>query len=197
MHFHLWLPLVKHSTHLVPSSTTPDKYCNPLSVFLDIAHHSQYACVSLTLRKLPSRTSPSATMFSALRTCSGRLSRSLPNATFGARALRSVQLSSQSQSTTALRLLASQRLANISIAGFHHSTKWQQIATQQAERSETTPEEQLATQEHAPVTEFADLATKGLVHPNIVNVITQRMKLTTMTDVQSKTINEALSGVDM
>jgi ATP-dependent RNA helicase MSS116, mitochondrial len=48
-----------------------------------------------------------------------------------------------------------------------------------------------------PVTEFSELARRGLVHPNIINTITKQMRLTTMTDVQTRSINEALSGVDM
>jgi ATP-dependent RNA helicase MSS116 len=35
------------------------------------------------------------------------------------------------------------------------------------------------------------------VHPNIVNTITKKMNIETMTDVQQRTINEALSGVDV
>lgn len=93
-----------------------------------------------------------------------------------------------SQSSRALRLPSS-RLANVSTAGFHHSAKWQQnIAQAEAEES---------IAEDGPVTEFKELAARGLVHPNVVNTITRQMRLTTMTDVQSRTINEALSGVDV
>jgi ATP-dependent RNA helicase MSS116 len=47
------------------------------------------------------------------------------------------------------------------------------------------------------VTEFADLNTNGQVSSVLVNTITQNMGLKTMTPVQSKTINEALEGVDL
>jgi ATP-dependent RNA helicase MSS116, mitochondrial len=74
------------------------------------------------------------------------------------------------------------------VAAFHESAKWRQVAAAEATAEATAPE---------PITRFKELATKGLVHPNIINTITQRMKLETMTDVQTRTINEALSGVDV
>lgn len=75
------------------------------------------------------------------------------------------------------------------MAGFHNTARWQQIA-QEVEAEQTTTEE-------GPATTFAELATRGLVHPNIINTITKQMKIETMTDVQQRTINEALSGVDV
>lgn len=81
-------------------------------------------------------------------------------------------------------------MPGVATAAFHQSAKWrQQVAT--AERVD---------QQHGqdgPVTHFKDLASRGLVHPNVINTITKQMKLETMTDVQCRTINEALSGVDM
>jgi ATP-dependent RNA helicase MSS116, mitochondrial len=49
------------------------------------------------------------------------------------------------------------------------------------------------------ITEFADLKTKGLIDASIIRNITHpgRMGLTTMTDVQSQTINQMLGGVDV
>lgn len=47
------------------------------------------------------------------------------------------------------------------------------------------------------VATFPDLETRGLVDPVIVNNITKGMGFTAMTEVQSKTINEALKGSDM
>ncbi|EMD68301.1 hypothetical protein GGP41_001845 [Bipolaris sorokiniana] len=122
-------------------------------------------------------------MFGAVRRCPATLSRSL--AAISTRTLRTPL----TQTSGLLRIpLQSSRLANGAIAGFHHSAKWQQIAAQEAEQSE---------EHNETVTEFQDLATRGLVHPNIINTITKQMKLKTMTDVQSRTINEALSGVDI
>jgi len=44
---------------------------------------------------------------------------------------------------------------------------------------------------------FEELRTFGLAHDVIVNTITKEMKINSMTDVQSATINQALEGVDM
>jgi hypothetical protein len=119
-------------------------------------------------------------MFGAVRRCPATLARNL--ASVSTRALRTPL----SHNSSILRIpLQSARLQNVSFAGFHSSaTRWQQEAQQSIE-------------EDGPVTEFKELATRGLVHPNLINTITNQMKLTTMTDVQTRTINEALSGVDM
>lgn len=78
---------------------------------------------------------------------------------------------------------------HVAIAAFHQSSKWQQIAAAEAHTEQPTQD--------GPVTEFKELATRGLVHPNLINTITKQMKLQTMTDVQTRTINEALSGIDV
>ncbi|PWY79251.1 DEAD-domain-containing protein [Aspergillus heteromorphus CBS 117.55] len=44
---------------------------------------------------------------------------------------------------------------------------------------------------------FADLETQGLLNASIVNVITKKMKITHMTDVQSQTIRDCLKGDDV
>ena len=122
-------------------------------------------------------------MFGAVRRCPATLARNL--ASVSTRTLRTPL----THNSSVLRIpLQSARLQNVSFAGFHNSaTRWQQEA-QEAEQS---------IEEDGPVTEFKDLATRGLVHPNLIRTITNQMKLTTMTDVQTRTINEALSGVDM
>jgi ATP-dependent RNA helicase MSS116 len=125
-------------------------------------------------------------MFGAFRRCPATLSRSLSSATAASRALR-LPLT---RTPTTLRIPAT-RLANASFAGFHHSAKWQQVAAQeQTDANEAAHGEGL-------VTEFQELADRGIVHPNIINTITKQMRITTMTDVQTRTINEALSGVDV
>ncbi|RJE20220.1 RNA helicase [Aspergillus sclerotialis] len=48
-----------------------------------------------------------------------------------------------------------------------------------------------------PLREFADLQKQGLVDPQIVNTITRKMKISTMTDVQSMTLRETLKGDDV
>ena len=122
-------------------------------------------------------------MFGAVRRCPATLARNL--ASVSTRTLRI----SLTHNSSVLRIpLQSARLQNVSFAGFHNSaTRWQQEAQ----------EEQQSIEEDGPVTEFKELATRGLVHPNLIRTITNQMKLTTMTDVQTRTINEALSGVDM
>lgn len=49
----------------------------------------------------------------------------------------------------------------------------------------------------ALITKFADLDGAGLIEPTVVRTLTQKMKLETMTEVQSRTLNEALKGKDV
>ncbi|KAL1604342.1 hypothetical protein SLS59_004139 [Nothophoma quercina] len=123
-------------------------------------------------------------MFGAFRRCPATLSKSISRVAVSSNVLRTPL----ARTSAALRIPSS-RIANASIAGFHSSAKWQQVA-QEVEAEQTIAEE-------GPATTFAELATRGLVHPNIVNTITKQMKIETMTDVQQRTINEALSGVDV
>ncbi|KAI9811071.1 MAG: hypothetical protein M1827_005653 [Pycnora praestabilis] len=51
--------------------------------------------------------------------------------------------------------------------------------------------------ESGPITRFQELADRGLVSAQIIRNITEQMKLSTMTQVQSMTINEALQGADV
>ncbi|KAI9672901.1 MAG: hypothetical protein M1829_004451 [Trizodia sp. TS-e1964] len=48
-----------------------------------------------------------------------------------------------------------------------------------------------------PITKFHELADRQLVDANIINNITKKMGIETMTEVQSKTINETLTGDDV
>ncbi|KAF2628735.1 DEAD-domain-containing protein [Macroventuria anomochaeta] len=123
-------------------------------------------------------------MFGAFRRCPATLSKSISRVAVSSNILRTPL----TRTSTTLRIPSS-RIANASIAGFHSSAKWQQVA-QEVEAEQTIAEE-------GPATTFAELATRGLVHPNIINTITKQMKIETMTDVQQRTINEALSGVDV
>lgn len=65
----------------------------------------------------------------------------------------------------------------------------------QAAQAQAAASEEPATPER--LTEFADLATHGLVDQKIIDQITRYMKIQTMTDVQSMTINETLHGDDV
>ena len=98
---------------------------------------------------------------------------------------------------------------------FGTSVKWnqQQSAAVSSEYEEAAAEEELSQQVHAqeppsdsqingatmqgPVTKFKDLATQGLVCQTVVDTITNDMRLETMTQVQSLTLNESLKGTDM
>lgn len=49
----------------------------------------------------------------------------------------------------------------------------------------------------AELTQFSELASNGLVSDNIIRVLTNKMNITTMTDVQRMTINATLNGSDV
>lgn len=51
--------------------------------------------------------------------------------------------------------------------------------------------------QHGPITKFKDLVERGLVCQTVVDTITKDMRLETMTQVQSLTLNESLKGTDM
>ncbi|KAF1956974.1 DEAD-domain-containing protein [Byssothecium circinans] len=122
-------------------------------------------------------------MFSALRRCPAPLSRNLSSAALSSRVLRVPQI------TAALRY-STPRVPLVATQAFHQSAQWRQVAAAEAAQQQQDVND-------APVIQFKDLALRGLVHPNIVNTITDKMNINTMTDVQSRTINEALSGVDV
>ncbi|KAL6715112.1 hypothetical protein ACLMJK_007373 [Lecanora helva] len=50
---------------------------------------------------------------------------------------------------------------------------------------------------HGPITKFKELAEQGLVCQTVVDTLTQDMRLETMTQVQSLTLNESLKGTDI
>ena len=56
---------------------------------------------------------------------------------------------------------------------------------------------QESSNDAGPVSQFSDLASTGQVDQALVDTITKKMKIDTMTDVQRLTINEALKGVDV
>ncbi|RAL67003.1 hypothetical protein DID88_007783 [Monilinia fructigena] len=59
------------------------------------------------------------------------------------------------------------------------------------------PKDAAVIEEHKVINRFDELTKYGLVHPNVVNEITNTMKLETMTEVQTMTINQALQGTDI
>ena len=48
-----------------------------------------------------------------------------------------------------------------------------------------------------PITEFRELAERGMVCQPVVDTLTRDMGLVTMTEVQSLTINQTLKGIDV
>lgn len=125
----------------------------------------------------------SLTMLATLRRCPASLVKNLSSAGLSSKVVRGAL--SQSSSIT---WRTTTRVRPVAIATFHHSARWQEAAAAADEASINS---------EGPVTRFDDLKTRGLVHPNVVDTITKMMKLHDMTEVQTRTINEALSGNDM
>jgi len=75
---------------------------------------------------------------------------------------------------------------------FHHSAKLRQDAAPAIREEAEVDQDNV----QPPVT-FAELGEKGLINPKIIDTIVRRMGLKTMTDVQSLTLNEALTGKDV
>jgi len=97
----------------------------------------------------------------------------------------------------------------------HSTTQWrrQASAALEIEERELLDENELEAEElshdHDPAThagrpekdglatKFQELADRGMVSKTIVKTLTEDMKLETMTQVQSMTINETLKGIDV
>ena len=111
-------------------------------------------------------------------------------------ALRGGQLLSRSAIRAASSIVCTSRTAPlvprqkfIVRSAFRPSSAW--TRQQAAAASEETPEDVVE------LTRFQDLADHGLVSPRVIDVLTQRMNIQTMTDVQRLTINETLDGADV
>ena len=119
----------------------------------------------------------------AIQRCSASLPKSLGSLSSGRFA--GVRLSASSDAT---RLAVGSSQA--SIRSLHQTT----LAQQQAAAQEN-PEQ--SASDNAIITRFDDLENRGIVHQNVVRTLTGSMGLETMTEVQTKTINEALKGTDI
>ena len=103
--------------------------------------------------------------------------------------------------------LSSSRFAGVRLAVSGDAPKLAVGSNQASIRSlhqTTLAQQQAATQERTEqnngdpvITRFDDLEARGIVHRNVVRTITGPMGLETMTEVQTKTINEALKGTDI
>ena len=87
---------------------------------------------------------------------------------------------------------------------FGTSTKWKQFAAaaaaheDEAIQSEVSPDAQTRQPtNYGPVTQFKELAERGMVSETVIDTITRQMGLETMTHVQALTINEILKGQDV
>ena len=91
-------------------------------------------------------------------------------------------------------LRAVSRAGAAQLRQIHESRRTRQEA---ATAAETAPQEAGTGSAPVPITRFEELETRDIVHRNVVQTITKKMGLETMTEVQQKTINEALSGKDI
>lgn len=88
---------------------------------------------------------------------------------------------------------------------FSTTQPWAQLAYAQRESAQDDfqnqpPASNSSTQvadPNGPVTKFKDLETRGMVCRTLVDTVTGKMRLETMTHVQTLTINESLKGIDM
>ncbi|KAF1981460.1 DEAD-domain-containing protein [Aulographum hederae CBS 113979] len=120
-------------------------------------------------------------MFAALRRCPA----SLPRTICSISRTSTLRSSLNASSISPLRQ-ASGPLATLS-RQLHQTARWQQGAQAAQE----------AVEDEEPITQFAELEARGMVHPNVVRMLTGPMGLSEMTDVQTGTINEALKGADI
>lgn len=83
--------------------------------------------------------------------------------------------------------------------------RWAQLAYAQRESAQDDfqskpPASDASTEfadQNGPVTKFKDLEKRGMVCRTLINTVTGKMGLETMTHVQTLTINESLKGIDM
>ena len=69
---------------------------------------------------------------------------------------------------------------------------------QEVDAQRPPPDSQINAQiKSGPVTQFEELSERGLVCRTVVDTLTAKMGLKTMTQVQSMTINETLKGIDV
>ncbi|GAB7354947.1 hypothetical protein MBLNU459_g5564t1 [Dothideomycetes sp. NU459] len=123
-------------------------------------------------------------MLAALRRSSACLPRTLSTVTIAPSSL-------VTRPTATFKSSSIQRLSHPSAAAsrsLHRTTALRQLI---AEEGASLPTED------GPITTFAELGSRKLVHANVVRALTRQMGLETMTEVQTATINEALQGTDI
>lgn len=139
-------------------------------------------------------------MLKGLRSCPVSLRWRLTHSPSPITTLRSLQSLSSD--------VARSRVIAIPLVRQFHQSSWRnQVAAAAAveTNSEHTPQSQRAPSNDSveeatpsgPATKFIELGERGLVNRKIIDTITKRMKLDTMTQVQSLTLNEALKHKDV
>lgn len=113
----------------------------------------------------------------AISRCSASLTRSL----FAATSIN--RLTSRITSAHATR---SYPIAYNAVRSLHASS----TLRQEAAAAQATPESDV-------ITRFEQLGQQNVLHPTIVQTLTQNMGLDTMTEVQSRTISQAIKGTDI
>ncbi|KAF7871783.1 hypothetical protein EAF04_003890 [Stromatinia cepivora] len=108
------------------------------------------------------------------------------------RALRAVPSTIRIPSTRPSTLSLISQKSSISAL----ESRWLHVSSVSQLQSVAT-KEAAVIQENKVINRFDELTKYGLVHPNVVNEITDTMKLETMTEVQTMTINQALQGTDI
>lgn len=140
-------------------------------------------------------------MLGALRRCPVSLPWALSSTALTPRVLRAATFA---QSRAAWRPAVS--VPELAVAALHQTTRWQQNTAAYAVEAEVErrvdasrpPDTEIDNVvADGPVTKFHELETRGLVHKNVIRTITQDMGFEAMTEVQSRTINQALKGSDM
>ncbi|PIB02977.1 ATP-dependent RNA helicase mss116, mitochondrial [Cercospora beticola] len=113
----------------------------------------------------------------AFQRCSASLTRPLSTLTSSPRAAQQCLRAQEAVSITRTVTFPATR-------SLHQSSRLRDAATEQS----------IATE---PVARFTDLGSKNIIHPNVIRAITDDMGIDTMTEVQQRTIHEALKGQDV
>ncbi|KAL9090913.1 MAG: hypothetical protein Q9165_005121 [Trypethelium subeluteriae] len=138
-------------------------------------------------------------MLGASRRCLASFTRKFPTSST---AIRPSHLSSAFEHT---RTVTNRNIGLLTSSRTLHNGSWsRQNAAAEAEirdevNAQRPPSDQSINEATlgGPITRFAELSSRRLVHDNVVRTVTEEMGLETMTDVQSLTIQEALKGTDI
>ncbi|EOD50680.1 atp-dependent rna helicase mss116 [Neofusicoccum parvum] len=124
-------------------------------------------------------------MLAPLRRCPASLPRALRTAAATRSALRNA--------STALprTVLSSSRIVPLL------STRAFQLSARPAEAQVAATQSSKSSRSHSPITNFQELEDRNIVHPNVIKAIVKDMGITTMTEVQSATLHQALQGTDL